>query len=487
MKTPTLKDGIIVIGFLVASLAYGLSIRPLMGQEQLPIETLFLLSSFLSAAYLLISKKATWEMMQASIQKKVSSAVTAMLILMMIGVIIGAWIVSGTIPMFIYYGITLVNPSFIYAMAFLLPLVFSMLTGTSWGSAGTMGVVMISLGTAIGAELAIVAGAVVGGAYFGDKLSPLSDTTNFASIGAGVPLYTHVRSMINTTVPAGIAALIIYFVLGFVYPPTTTDVNDPSIRAILNTLSGAFRIHGVTALMLLLPVAVVIYGSVTKKSTVATLLSSSMLAALVAIVFQPFSVKDISDALIHGFNDSMIRGVQFPEAFSGMLNRGGLFSLSGGVMIVLLAFPYIGIIESINSIDLVLMRLLRKAKTRSSTILLSQAATAFANATTSNQSVTSFTIGPAFSAKYDEMKIPRKVLSRSIEDFGTMLENILPWTATGVFMAATLGVPVGEYWYWQFLSLFGFALAIFYAITGIGCFYGEVEDESNEKALTSTR
>jgi hypothetical protein len=216
--------------FLVALIVYGLILRPhAYGLPPIPLEVLFILASVFAVSEL-FWLGFTWPEIQNSIVARLSRALPAFFILFAIGILISSWIVSGTIPMLVYYGIGIISPSYLYVLAFLVPVVFSSLTGTSWGSAGTIGVVIIGIAGAFDAHLGITAGAIIGGAYFGDKMSPLSDTTNLAALATDVDLFDHIRSMTVTTVPSAILAATGFFILGFVYPPgiDTADLSSIS-------------------------------------------------------------------------------------------------------------------------------------------------------------------------------------------------------------------------------------------------------------------
>ncbi len=455
---------------LAVLIGYGLIARPLfLDQEAFPLEVVFLLASVFSIGQLLIMGFA-WDDILKAIVKKLARGIPAVLILFAIGVIIGSWIISGTIPMLIYYGIRLINPDYLYVLSFLIPIIFSTLTGTSWGSVGTIGVVLIGMAGAIEADLAITAGAIVGGAYFGDKISPLSDTTNLAAMAAEVELYDHIRSMMRTTLPAALIAAAAFFIIGFVKPVGEGTVDTVQVTTTLTAIREMFHFN----VFLLIPPLVVLYGSITRKATLPTLLTSAMVACGLALMFQDFSFDNVITSLNTGFNTTMATWMtSVPENVVSLFNRGGLYQLNFAIMLFFVIFTFVGSIDMINAMPTLVNKVFAFARTRSSVIVSSLFATAFTNVTTSNQSATSFIVGDAFSKKYDEYGIPRKVLSRSIEDYGTMIENIIPWTTTGVFMAATLGVPVTEYWHWQLMTLANLVIAPVLAITGKGCFYNE--------------
>ncbi|MDN5202473.1 Na+/H+ antiporter NhaC [Fulvivirgaceae bacterium BMA10] len=455
--------------FLTILIVYGLILQPrLFNQPAFPLEIVFLLATVFSAAHLLIIGYK-WEVIQHSIVKKLAKGFPAVLILFAIGIIIGTWIVSGTIPMLIYYGIKLVDPNYMYILAFIVPIIFSTLTGTSWGSVGTIGAVIIGVAASVNAHMGITAGAIVGGAYFGDKMSPLSDTTNLASMAVEIDLYDHIRSMMYTTVPSAIIAAIIYFALGFMYPPQSGDLNGSQISDTLQSIGSIFNFN----IFLLIPPIIVLYGSLRKMATLPTLLTSSIISCILALIFQDFGIKDIMETLKSGFNTNMATSAtaEIPERIEMLFNRGGLFELNEVIVFTLMVLTFIGTIDVTDAMPRIVNKVFAFTKTRSAVILSSLVSAAFTNSITSNQSATSFIVGDAFKKRYDQFKISRRVLSRSIEDYGTMIESIVPWTATALFMSTTLGVAFSDYWHWQLLSLINIVVAPTLAILGIGCFY----------------
>ncbi len=464
--------------FFFLLLIYGLFVHPqFFGvegrttyQNMLPIEVLILLAICFSAVHL-FRLGFDWKSIEAHITKKVGESVPVVLILFAIGVLIGSWIVSGTIPMLIYHGISIVNANWIYVFSFLICIIFSLLTGTSWGSAGTIGVVMMGISEVYDANLAITAGAVVGGSFFGDKMSPLSDTTNIASLATGVDVMAHIRSMMYTTVPSAIIAGAIYFALSpaFSAESATQTADLSAVELTLSELDQIFNFH----ILLLLPLAIVIWGSATRKPIFLTLLGSAWVAMVLAFIFQPFSFNDIFNSFNKGFSVEMAGNLDLKSNVINILNRGGLYNLISGIVISLLIFAFIGTLEVTNAIDVSIRALMDGFKKRSHTVAAALTATLFTNLMASNQYATSFIIGEAFNKKFDKMGIPRRVLSRSIEDAGTMMENLAVWTPSGVFMMGALGVSAIEYAPFQFLSWINIVVAYFFAYIGIACFYGQ--------------
>lgn len=465
----TLSTAIWPLAVFFLLLVFGLFIQPVVFKAgMLPLEVLILMALTFNAIYLMYLGYS-WDTIHNHIKKKVSESIGVIMILFCIGVLIGAWIVSGTIPMLIYYGISLVNPDWIYIFAFLICVMFSLLTGTSWGSAGTIGIVMMGIAQVYEADLAITAGAVVGGSFFGDKMSPLSDTTNVAALATDVPLFDHIKSMMYTTGPSAMIAGIIYIGLSPYFHGAAYSATDKPelIEATLNGLESIFQFN----ILLLLPLFVVIWGSVTKKPIVLTLLGSAWLAMGLAFIFQPFSFGDITHSFNKGFSVEMAGGVAGETEVLNILNRGGLYNLIEGITSCFLIFAFIGTLDVINAIEIVIKNFMARIKTRSQAVVAALTSTALTNLTTSNQYATSFIIGETFRRKFDDLKINRKVLSRSIEDAGTMIENLAPWTPSGIFMASTLGVSALQYAPYQFLSIINLVVAYVLAMTGVACFY----------------
>lgn len=473
------------ISALLLMVIYGLMLRPLIfNQPALPLEIVFLGAAIIAISQLFYLGYG-WLAIQQSITQKLSQAIPTILLLFAIGLLIGSWIVSGTIPMLVFYALKIVSPQHIFFIAFIAPIFFSMCTGTSWGSIATIGLVIIAVASVINADLAIVTGAIVGGAYFGDKMSPLSDTTNIAALAVNVDLYQHIQSMSYTTVPSAILAAICFFTLDYIYPAEYDFglVGLGEVDVLTNTLAGIstlFNFH----LLLLLPPAIILYGSVTRKAPLPTLVTSSILACVLALIFQQFSLSDIVQTLYKGFDVEMASAQisslnqALPEHIAILFNRGGLYALNEPIIITILVFIYVGAIDCIKAIPTLINFCLKSVEKPSSLIISSLIASASTNAMTSSQYANSFIVGEAFADKYDQLSINRKVLSRSLEDTGTMIESLVPWSTTAVFIYATLGVSVQEYWHWQLLSLINIPLAFTFALLGIGCF-----KENNKTAL----
>lgn len=366
----------------------------------MPLELVFILASVISIVNL-FTMGFKWEEIQLFIVKKVTQLIPAAMILFAIGIIIGSWVFSGTIPMLVYYGIELISPKYIYLVAFLVPSIFSILTGTSWGSAGTIGVVIMGIASVIGADLAITAAAVIGGAYFGDKLSPLSDTTNIAALAVDIPLMDHVRSMLNTTLPAYILAAITYFIIGLVGGIDQNTEQLSNVLELKTSLSQLFHFDTFLQIVLLItPILIVLYGSFKKMPVVPTLILSSIVAAFVGVFVQGFIMNNMYTALYTGFDAvSFFSHTEVSESVASIVNRGGLNSMTGPVVISIMVFIFVGTLDCINAIPFLVDKALSKIKTRPQTIISSQIVTGLTNGLTSNQYATSYIVAEAYKNK----------------------------------------------------------------------------------------
>ena len=278
-RKPTLIQGLIPILFMVIALTVGV------GVLKLRTEPIIILSAFV-AGIIAWRLGYTWKEMQDGVIDKIARALPATLILWSVGLLIGSWMFSGTVPMIIYYGVEIVNPQYLLVTAFIISAVLSTVTGTSWGSAGTIGVAIMGIAGGLGVSLPATAGAVVAGAYFGDKISPLSDTTNLAPIAAGSELYEHIKHMFWTTIPAAIVSLIVYFIVGM---NSAGGASTPETVLVLqDQLSQMFNWN----LILFLPVLFIIAGSLLKWPTIPTMLGTSLFSVLLGIFVQGYTLKN---------------------------------------------------------------------------------------------------------------------------------------------------------------------------------------------------
>jgi len=468
-KKPSFLQAVIPIISMILLLGVGY------GVYGLRAEVLMLISAGI-AGIIAIHLGYTWEDIMNSIVGKLSKTMPAILILIIVGVLIGSWMLGGTIPMMVYYGLKIINPKFIVITSFVVTAFVSLCTGTSWGSAGTIGVALMGVAAGMGMPLPIVAGAVVSGAYFGDKMSPLSDTTNLAPIAAGTTLYEHIGHMIFTTGPAFILSSIVYIIVGLRIP--VSEMATPEkVGVILSTLDKMFTWNP----LIILPPVLVLYGSFKKKPTIPVMLISSSIALFNGIVFQKFTLQQAFESTISGFNISMISGIDSSSVIADiprLLNRGGMNSMLGTVLIAFCAYGFAGTISVNGSLDIVLERVLKSVKSTGSLILATLISCFTAVCVTSNGQLSILIPGEMFKNSYLARKLDPKNLSRTLEDGATVIEPLVPWTAAGMYMATTLGVPTLEYLPWAILCYSGCIFATIWGYTGK--FIAKI-DESDER------
>ncbi|MGL4865577.1 MAG: Na+/H+ antiporter NhaC [Cetobacterium sp.] len=427
----------------------------------------------------------SWENIANSISLKVKEAIPAILILLSIGILVGCWMVGGTIPMMIYYGLKVVNPNYLYLTAFLVSIFISISTGTSWGTVGTIGVALIGVAVGLGAPLPIVAGAIISGAYFGDKMSPLSDTTNMSALAAKADLYKHIKQMTVTTVPAFFISCIVYYILGKNLG-TASAIDSVIYSDMLSDLSNNFQF----SFLLLLPPTIVIIGAITKKPTVPVLLFSSAVAMLLGFLVQNASISDVFMAAKSGYNASVIKsGVNFSQEVLKLLNRGGAASMFEGAIYVVVAFSFGGILSLTNCLNLALKNIMKPLKSVSSVCIAAGFSATTIVSIAQNSYISYFLVSDIFSKKFNDLKLKEENLSRILEDFVTVLEGLMPWTISGIYMSITLGVSALDFAPYAVFNWSCTLLSILYALTykSIGKWAfaykspSEIEEENLEK------
>ena len=421
-----------------------------------------LLCAAAAASIVAFSNGQSWGDIQRATGEKLASVLPAILILLSIGMLIGTWVASGTIPMLVYYGLKLVDPNYLVVTAFFSTSVMSLCTGTSWGSASTLGVALIGMGEAVGTPLAPLAGAIVSGAYFGDKLSPLSDTTNVSAIGAGAPLYGHIRHMLYTSVPSFLVAAMVY-----AWSVDISGAAEELPGAARDLLRETERLYSLGAISLA-PLVVVVIGIVTRVPPVVAMFTSTIVAMAIGIFVQRFEINSVMLAAVDGFKISMLadQGVDSASvsvAMAKLMERGGLYGMSQTLVVIIAAFLLAGAMEASGALQCLIGGLLRGATTTFRLIGATMLAGTTMISLTSHQGVTAMVIGDLFQHAYDRLDLARENLSRSLEDSVTIVEPLLPWTVSAVFMATTLGVPTVVYAPWAIFCFGGPILSLLYA------------------------
>jgi len=412
----------------------------------------------------------SWTDLQAGIVQGISLSMSAVLILLVVGALIGSWILAGVVPTMIYYGLKLLTPAVFFPSACVLCCLVSLATGSSWTTAGTVGVALIGIAAAQNLNMGLAAGAVISGAYFGDKMSPLSDTTNLAPAMAGTELFTHIRHMLWTTTPSILIALILFTAIGL----TTTAPHDTAaVNAILASLSASFVIGP----HLLLPVALVLVLVVRKVPATPALMVGTLTGCLFAVVFQPGAVTSLAAspdlpnwaALIKGCWQSLATGFALTSgnaALDDLLSRGGMASMLNTVWLILSAMTFGAVMEKTGMLGRIAEAILGAVRGTGSLIAATLSTSIGMNILASDQYMAIVLPGRMFRAEFARRKLAPQNLSRCLEDAGTLTSPLVPWNTCGAFMAQTLGVATIAYLPYAFFNLLNPLVSAIYGFTG---------------------
>lgn len=392
----------------------------------------------------------------------IAKALPAIYIFLLIGMVIASFMQSGTIASLLYYGLDWLNPGIFLAAGLILCSLMSVATGTSWGTAGTIGIVLIGIGDAMGIPLPLVAGMIISGATFGDKLSPISDTTNLAAMSAGTNLYRHIGSMLYTTIPTFTIVLVIFSVWGMQYRGNALPANHiDEIRAVL---SDAYRLD---LWVTLLPLLLMFGLSVKRYAAEISMSCSVLLAMLIAIVYQDKDGVDVINAL--WLNSPGTTGI---ESIDHLLGRGGVYSMAWTLLLSIMALALGGIMHHAGFLRVLLTHIIARIQ-RIGTLIAATIASGLIGNMAMGESYISIILNcHLFKEAYREKALDRAVLSRSVEEGSTLTTGLIPWTTAGTFYAATLGVPTLDYAMYALLNLLNPLVSIGMAALGIGLLRG---------------
>nr|WP_315023995.1 Na+/H+ antiporter NhaC [uncultured Aminipila sp.] len=402
----------------------------------------------------------SWDTILTGMLDSIHRALEALLIVMIVGMLIGTWVSSGTVPAMVYYGLGLISPNIFLPTGAVLCAIVSLATGSSWTSSGTVGIALMSIATGLGINPALAAGMVISGAYFGDKLSPLSDSTNVAAASAETPLYSHVRAMMYTTVPSFIIALIIYTIIGFNIGKGAFDASR--VELIRSTILANFNIN----VWLLIPPVFIIIAAVKRIPGIPSLLGAAALGGIFAMIFQGRGLGDVLLNFHYGFEAST--GVEIVDK---LLNRGGLDSMLWTISLIIFALSFGGILEKSGFIQVILGRLVKKVKSVVGLVTLTILTGIICDFVLTDQYLAIIVPGRMYYKKYDEMNLSRSYLSRTLEDGGTLWSPMCPWNGCGAYQSATLGVSTFAYFPYSFMNLINPILAITFAYFKIAVFH----------------
>jgi len=395
-----------------------------------------------------------WEEIENGIIASIGSVMQAIIILAIIGMLIGTWTAGGVVPTMIYYGLKILSPTFFLVTALILCSIVSLATGTSWGTAGTVGVALLGIAGGLGVSLPLAAGCIVSGAYFGDKMSPLSDTTNLAPAMAGSTLFDHIRHMMYTTGLSYSIALVLYLILGLQYRGEELDAAE--IQGILTAIESIYTIN---PLFLLVPVITI--GAVALKvPAVPGLLMGAVLGGF-CMIFQGGGFGDILNVLQYG-----------TEAASGhpmvdkLLSGGGMQNMMWTISLIMCALTFGGVLESTGMMQCIAGKMLDKAKSTGSLILVTLLSCIFVNVLCADQYLGIALPGKMFKQAYAERGLAPRNLSRALEDSGTVTSALVPWNTCGAAMTGFLGVSTFAYAPFAFFNILSPVVSAVYGFTG---------------------
>jgi NhaC family Na+:H+ antiporter len=467
-RKPTLLQALVPIAVLICLLILNVSYfgdNTLDGANQFAL----ILASAV-AGIIAITLGVKWTDIRSSMVKSISSAMPSILILLMIGALAGTWLLSGVVPTLIYYGLKVFHPKiFLFATVIISGMV-SLATGSSWSTVATIGIALIGVGQALGISEGIIAGAVISGAYFGDKMSPLSDTTNLAPAMAGTDLFTHIRYMTITTVPAMSVTLVIFLVIGFTYK---FDAKPGDIELVLEAIDSKFR---VTPWLMLVP-AFLIFIIIKKIPPLPALLAGSLMGAIFALIFQAHLVREVALTLdgttTTFFKSSYMAMMQSifgdiailtpNEMVNELLTSSGMRGMLNTIWLILSAMVFGGCMESAGLLVKITSSVIRWAQSTGSLVTTTIATCIFFNITASDQYIAIVVPGRMFAETYRKRGLKPEVLSRTLEDGGTITSVLVPWNTCGATQSRVLGVPTLEYVPFAFFNILSPMFSILFA------------------------
>lgn len=467
-RQPGLLLSLIPLLFLIVLLALNIHMfkdGATAGPNQLALMAAAALASVIGIFVL----KMDYKTMEERIVLSIGLSMQAVLILLVVGMLIGLWILSGVVPTMIYYGIQIVNPSWFLPVTCLICCVVSMATGSSWSTGGTVGIALMGIGKAIGVPEEMVAGAVISGSYFGDKLSPLSDTTNLAPAMAGTDLFTHVRYMLYTTIPSIIIAMIGFTILGLNFK---AEAYDPaSVKLLTKTLDDTFWISPVAFLLPLLVIVLV----AKKMSALPALFLGALAGALLALITQQGLFARLtgeSFTLLGAWKKTIEIGYGGFKIETGvstidsLLSRGGMSSMLNTVWLIMMAMTFGGVMEMTGMLGKIAEAILKMVKGTASLITATIASCITINITAADQYLAIVVPGRMFREAYQKANLAPENLSRSLEDAGTLTSVLVPWNTCGAYFSGVLGIATLSYVPYAFFNLINPVVAIVVAVIG---------------------
>lgn len=478
-RTPKVFDALIPLVFLIVLLVLNIQVfgtDGLLGSNQIVL----ILSSMVAALVAIFRLGYDWETLQGGMIKSISAAMSSILILFLIGALAGTWLLSGIVPAMIYYGLQILSPAIFLVAACVVSAVVSVATGSSWTTVATVGVALLGIGKALGFEEGIIAGAIISGAYFGDKMSPLSDTTNLAPAMAGTDLFTHIRYMAKTTIPSITITLIIFIVIGLNYE-STGSVDD--VKEISVLILEKFNISG----WLFIVPGIVLFMIVRKVPAIPALLTGALLGGVFALIFQPEIIRLIAaeqaSYAYQGFKAVMmalygeISIATSNDIVNELLLTRGMGGMLNTIWLIVAAMVFGGIMEESGMLRVLAEAIIEKVHRVGSLIASTVATCIFFNITTSDQYLAILVPGRMYADVYRKRGLKPENLSRTLEDSGTVTSVLIPWNTCGATQASVLGVATLVYAPYCFFNIISPFMTILYGYFKIGLAYYDDDEQ----------
>ncbi len=460
-KSPTLFQALLPIILLIILLSLNVIVfkeNTLHGANQI-----VLLLSAAVAGLISMRLNVNWDKLLNAINKSISIAMPSVLILLIIGSLAGTWLISGIIPVMIYYGLQIIHPSVFLLTAVVVSGIVSLITGSSWSTIATIGIALLGIGKTLGINEGLIAGAIISGAYFGDKMSPLSDTTNLAPAVAGKDLFTHVKYMTITTVPSILLALIIFMIIGFTKSYSAAETNMESVLMAID------RSFNLSPFLLLVP-AILIFIIIKKVPALPSLLIATLLGAIAALIFQPELIRQIAGEGTGQLKASyivvmraMFGDIQIDtghKAINDLLTSEGMAGMLYTVWLIISAMAFGGVMEAGGLLRRITMAVISFAHSTGSLIAATLTTCIFFNITASDQYLSIVVPGRMFSQTFRDKGLKPEVLSRTLEDAGTLTSVLVPWNTCGATQAKVLNVPTLTYLPFCFFNLINPVIAL---------------------------
>lgn len=436
-----------------------------------PIQILMFISMLVLIPFMM-GLGFTYKQVEKSMMKSMSRALQPGLILLTVGILIGAWIASGTVPTLIYYGIHAISPQFFLVTTLVFCSLVSVATGTSWGTVGTAGVAMMGVGATMGIPAGLTAGAIVSGAYFGDKMSPLSDTTNLAPTVSGGEIFSHIKHMLWTTIPAYIIAAIIYTIVGLRY--NSASVNSESVNQLTSYLNETFHL----GLVPMIPIVVLIALLMLKKPAIPSIFIGAAVGGVIAMFYQGLSFQDVMNTFYGGY--TVESGIDMVDS---LLQRGGLSSMLSLIALFLFALGLGGMLAESQVLEALIASFAHKIKHTGTAVFVTIIVSYLTLAIGGSVYFSTVMGGTLMRPIYERLNLKPENLSRVLEDSGTQAAPLIPWTGGGLYTAGALGIATVAYLPFCFLAFITPLISLFYGITGLTMTKKEKRDKKKAKKL----